>query len=206
MPRTVTRAALAALAVVAATLGGVAGPGARAAADTLTDERAVELGAHMGVVTGGGSSPGGLKLGGNYLYRLSGIDWFEGELRVVIGNGRASCFTDRQGEYLCTHGPVAGRVAELSAGVRRYLLPQDAFTPFAQLRVGLRVATFPGDRTTGVALPIAAGFGVRGQINELVAVGGMASLEGGVSLYSGDLGVEPLLALAIQVNVEFTID
>lgn len=205
MSRTVSAFVRAPVAIVV--LSAVLGVGAHAAADdTLSEDRSVELGGHVGVTTGGGASPGGFDLGGNYLYRLSGIDWFEGSLRVVIGSGKAACFTDRQGEYLCTHGPVAGRFGELSAGVRRYLLPQDSFTPYAQLRVGLRVSTFPGDSTTAIAVPFMAGFGVRGQVNELVAIGGGATLEGGASLFSGELGLQPLVALAVQINVEFTID
>lgn len=208
MYRTVSRALVATLAFGLGIAVGTSRAG-EAWADgyqLADDQRSIELGGHLGVVTGGGSSPGGLELGGNFLYRLSDIDWFEGGLRVVIGGGKAACFTDRQGHYLCNHGPVDGRIGELSAGVRRYLLPQDAFRPYAQLRLGLRISTFPGDDTTGVAIPLLAGFGVRGRVNELITVGGSAMLEGGVSLYTGKLGFEPLLALAIRFGVEFTLD
>lgn len=177
-----------------------------ARADALDSEHSLVLGGHLGVVTGGGATPGGVELGGNFMYRLSNIDWFEGGLRVVIGSGQAACFTDRQGTKLCTHGPVAGRIGELSAGVRRYLLPQEAFTPYAQLRLGVRIATFPGDGVTGLGIPILAGFGVRGQINEMVAICGGATLEVGMSIYNDDLGIEPLASLSIQVGVEFSLD
>ena len=197
---------VAAVALVATLTGGLSDGMRPATADPLDNDSTIELGGHLGIVTGGNTSTGGLQLAGNLLYRLTDIDWFEGGLSVVVGSGRAACFTDRQGVARCNHGSVDGRSGELSAGIRRYLLPQDAFTPYAHVSVALRLVSFPGDGVRGVAVPVVGGLGVRAHVSDVLSVGGGARFEGGVALLDQDLGVQPVLALNVYFAVEFRLD
>lgn len=171
--------------------------------DSAVVRDGVELGAHLGLTTGGRVSPGGMRIGGLLLYRLSSIDWFEGVLDFTAGSGSAACFRDRAGEYLCNHGALSGRSIEVGAGIRRFLMPSEAFTPFAHARVGVRLASFPGDDVRGIAIPLVAGAGVRARVHELLSVGGGAALEAGAGWFSRDLGWEPQVSLTVQAGVEF---
>lgn len=182
-------------------------PRAAAHAGSLDDEHGdLELGARLGAVTGGGASAGGVHLAGTLLYRLSDIDWFEGGLSVIVGSGDADCFTDRQGAFVCNHGPVDGRAAELSAGIRRYVIPGEYFAPYVGARVGVRVVSFPGDQVRGLALPLLISGGVRAQVARAVTVHGGATLELGLAFFNRDLGMTPQAALAVHMGVEIALD
>jgi hypothetical protein len=165
----------------------------------------IELGGHMGVTTGGGATAGGMRFGGVLLYRLSRLDWFEGVLDFTVGAGSAACFRDRAGEFLCNHGSVSGRSLEIGGGVRRFLLPEEQFTPYAHVRVGARILSFPGDEVQGFAIPVVAGAGVRAQVSEFVTVGGGADLELGLGWFNHDLGVQPQVGLTVRVGAEFQL-
>ena len=189
------------LALVAAAPGG-----ARAEDDVLADPAGEqELGGSLGVEAGGRTSPGGLQLGGNYLYRLSDEDWFDGGVTITYGGGGAECFRDREGELLCDHGLVDGFAAELSGGVRRVFSGQDRFAPFARAAVGLRVATYTADDVTGLAIPLILGGGVRAVVEDWIAVVGGADLRVGPAFFEGDVGTEPHLTLSVHAGAEFRL-
>jgi hypothetical protein len=164
-----------------------------------------ELGATLGVETGGRTSPGGLQLGSTYLYRLSDEDWFDGGVTVTYGGGSAECFRDRDGDFLCDHGLVDGFAAEASGGVRRFFAGQKAFSPYARAAVGLRFATFTADDVTGVAIPLILGGGVRATVNDRIAIVGGADLRVGPAFFGGDLGAEPHVTLSVRAGVELRL-
>lgn len=195
-----------ALGCAACILGGLALLDISVARAETEHDGAIELGAGLGVTTGGGSTPGGFTMGGNLLYRLSQIDWFEGGLHVGLGSGAAACFTDRSGDKLCSHGPVNGRSGQVAVGIRRYLLPREQFKPYVNAQVAIRFVNFPDDRVSGLSIPVLLGAGVRARVTEVVSVGGSATLELGVGWFNRNLGLEPQAALSVGVGVEFSLD
>lgn len=164
------------------------------------------LAGHLGLAAGGRTSPGGLEIGGSYLYRLTESDWLDGGVGFTFGSGSAACFTDRDGEVLCDHGLLKGFSAEVSAAVRREFPGQGKFTPYARLGLGVRLVSFGDDDVKGAAFPVILGGGVRSQVAERVAVFGGADLRAGVGLLTGDVGVEPHLTLAVFFGAEFRLD
>lgn len=167
---------------------------------------AQEIGARTGIAAGGRVTPGGLYLGGKYLYQLSDTDWFDGGFSFVFGSGAASCFRDRDDQVVCDHGIAHGFGGELSAGVRRWLQPQGRFVPFVRAGVALGLASFGKDDVWGLTAPLWIGAGVRARVAEGVAVSGGAALAGGVGLYDRDLGLEPVLSLLVTAGVDFGLD
>ncbi len=164
-----------------------------------------ELGAHLGVVTGGRVSAGGLRIGGVFLYRLSTADWFEGGLDFVVGSGAAACSTDEMDEFRCNHGAFSGRSGQLSIGIRRFFAANGAFTPYAHVDLGVRLSSFPDDDVRGVAIPATVGGGVRARINDLLTLGAGAAVEAGVGWFSRSLGIEPQLAFTVNASAAFRL-
>lgn len=164
-----------------------------------------ELGARLGLASGGRMTPGGLVVAGQYLYQMSNIDWFEGSVAFTFGGGGADCFRDRSDTYICRHGAISGFAGELSAGVRRFLKPQDVFTPYVRGLVGLRLVTYTDDEVRGLAIPLTAAVGVRARVSELISVGGDAALGLGLGFFNEGLGVQPQLGATFLVGVEFSL-
>lgn len=169
-----------------------------------------ELGVRIGLAAGGRVTPGGLRFGAAFLYQLSAVDWFEGAADFTIGGTGAGCAVD-PGEpgdsaLVCDHGPLKGRAGEISAGIRRFLVAQQQFTPYVQGRLGLRVVRFSGDDITGVAALAIAGAGVRARVHDLVSISGGARLDLGAGLFGGDLGGEPQFGLSVHAGVEFLLE
>lgn len=200
--------------MIAATLVALAGaahaqpPGDEAAEEyeePNLDPSDRELGAMVGLAIGGGNTPGGLRIEGNYLYQLSTDDWFDGGLAFTGAPASATCFRDREDELICDHGVADGAAIDLFAGVRRYLGAQQAFQPWVRPGVAARLAFFPDDDLTGVAVVAHAAAGVRARINDLIAVGGMAAVEAGGALFTRGLGAELQLGMVIGGTVEFAL-
>lgn len=164
-----------------------------------------ELGARLGLATGGRITPGGLMVGGQYLYQMSQIDWFEGSVAFTFGGGDADCFRDRSDSYICRQGAISGFAGEVSAGVRRFVKPQDVFTPYVRGLVGLRLVTYTDDEVRGLAIPVTIAAGVRAKVSDLVSVGGDAALGLGVGFFNKDLGLQPQLGVTVLVGVEFRL-
>jgi hypothetical protein len=200
-------------ALIAAALA-VAAPTARAqssdveAGDTGTAVvREQELGGRLGAEFGGRVSPGGLHVGGSYLYQMTDDDWFEGGLAFTFGGGDAACFRDRDDDYLCDHGVMEGFSGEVAAGVRRFFFSrrQGRFLPYARAALGLRLIGYGADGVTGLAIPLQLGGGVRVRVAERISLTGGADLRLGPAWFNKDLGVEPHVGLAVHAGIEFAL-
>ena len=188
--------------------GTAAGDGAASAAPaadwTPAGER--ELGMRLGLATGGRVTPGGVRMTGVMLYRVSENDWFEGSMGFTFGRRGDGCFIARDGAFTCTHGALDGAAADLMVGIRRFVAPREQFAPYLRAGVGLRLVRFPGDEVDGVAVPLVLGAGARARVSDRIAVGGDVALEAGAGLFDHALGVEPQLGLAVQATVELRLD
>jgi hypothetical protein len=173
----------------------------RAAGDTGGQELSGSIGAEMG----GRVSPGGLHVGGAYLYQLSEQDWFDGGLAFTFGSSARACFRDRDGDTLCDHGVTDGFGGEVSGGVRRYFPGQGRFTPYARVAIALRLVSYGGDDVRGFAIPLEAGGGVRAAVSDRISIAGGAELRLGPAWFNSDLGTEPHLGLAIHVAAEMRL-
>jgi hypothetical protein len=164
-----------------------------------------ELGGGIGAAMGGGLTPGGIRVTGDYLYQLSDLDWFDGIVQFTFGTGGAECFRDRQDMVVCDHGPADGVATDLAAGVRRFFPGRDAFRPWVRPAVGVRLSHFSDDDVTGVGVFLSAGGGVRARVSDTIAVGGQAAVEVGGSYFNGDVGAALQLGLAVAVTCEFAL-
>jgi hypothetical protein len=147
-----------------------------------------ELGVQLGLEMGGRVSPGGLRLGGSYLYRLSEQDWFDGGFGFTFGSGESACFRDRDDERVCDHGLLGGFGGEVFAGVRRFFAAKQTLVPYLRGGVALRLVAFSGDEVRGLALPVWLGAGVRRKVHERVVV-----------------NAEPQVSLMVGGGVEFSM-
>ncbi len=165
-----------------------------------------ELGADLAVASGGRTTPGGLRVGGHYLYRMSTSDWFEGGFGFTLGGQDAACFRDRNSEFICDHGGLAGVGLQATAGIRRYFVGQERFAPFVRAGVGVRAVRFGEDDVSGLAIPVVLGAGFRRQMTDQVAVGVGAALEFGLGAFGDALGVEPQAGLVVGITTEVVLD
>src|SRR5688572_23366402 len=90
--------------------------------DGLVEDQ--EIGAEVGIATGGRVTPGGLRVAGHYLYQLSESDWFDGGASFTYGGGGAACRRDAMEAMACDHDLADGSAVVLSASVRRWFSPQ----------------------------------------------------------------------------------
>ena len=167
---------------------------------------AQQLGVRLGVGGGGRVTPGGLYLGGVYLYRLTKADWFETGVSFSFGGGGTTCFRDRDAELICDQGRLAGFSGEASAGVRRMLLGKGKLTPYLRAGVSFRFVNFGDDELKGVAVPVWAGGGVRAEVTPGVSVVGDASLHVGPAWMGRGLGLEPQASFIVVFGAEFRVD
>lgn len=173
--------------------------------DLAVGER--ELAGSLGIEFGGRTSPGGLHVGGSYLYQLTDDDWFEGGLSFTFGGGEAACFRDRDDEFLCDHGVLEGFGGEAAAGVRRFFFARGkgGFLPYARAAIGLRLVAFGADDVSGLAVPLHLGGGVRARVSDRIFLTAGAELRLGPAWFNQDLGIEPHIGLAVQGGVEFRL-
>jgi hypothetical protein len=198
---------LVALALVAGAAGGAtAQPEVAASGDDERDD-AVEqiIGGYLGLAVGGRTTPGGLAVGGSYLYRLSDRDFFDASVGFVLGSGDAGCFRDREDDRVCDHGVVDGFAGELGLGLRRHFADQQTMSPFLRLGVAARIVSYGGDDLVGGAFPLVVGGGVRSRVAPHVRVVGAAELRVGLAQFGDGVGGEPHLALAVLGGVEFEL-
>jgi hypothetical protein len=183
-------------------------PAAVAAAPPATDDDDVSdqaISAQLGLATGGRVTPGGLRIAGHYLYQLSERDFFDGAAAFTFGSGRAACFRNRQDAVICNHGLADGAGVELAARIRRIFAPRGAFTPFAQLGIGVGVARFSDDDVTGLTIPLHGGGGVRASVTRFVAVVAEADLALGFGAFGNRLGYEPQVGFTVTAGAEFRL-
>jgi hypothetical protein len=163
------------------------------------------IGASVGVVVGGRTTPGGLKVSGHYLYQLTDTDWFDGVAAFTFGGGDAQCFRDRMNEFLCDHGLADGYAIEIGANVRRFLGGKGDFWPFLRAGAGLEVVRFGDDGVTGAAIPLHAGGGMRVSVSPDIAITAHADLNLGLGVFNHGLGLEPQLGASVSAGAEFRL-
>lgn len=162
----------------------------------------VALAAEVGAVGGGGATPGGMRVGGRYLYRLAEHDWFDGGIVFTFGRGTAGCGATGPDAMTCDHGVADGFAGDLSLGVRRDLGGQAGFVPFARVALFGRVLRFASDDVTGAAAGGEVGVGLRAAVRpDLALVGGATAFAGMAHL--SDVGAAGQLGLAIAAAAEF---
>jgi hypothetical protein len=163
------------------------------------------IGASVGVVTGGRTTPGGLKIAGHYLYQMTEQDWFDGVAAFTFGGGDAACFRDRMNNFLCEHGLADGNSIELAAYVRRFLGGKGDFWPFVRIGAGLALVRFGDDGVTGAAVPLHGGGGLRVSVTPDIAVTAHVDVELGIGLFNHSLGAEPQLGASVGAGAEFRL-
>jgi hypothetical protein len=164
-----------------------------------------ELGASVGAAIGGGVTPGGLRVAGDFLYQLSDLDWFDGMVQFTFGTGGARCFRDRSDQLVCTHDAADGVATDLGVGVRRFFGGQQGFRPWVRPAVGVRLSCFSDDDLTGGGLFVSGAGGVRARVTDTIAVGGSAALELGAAYFTRGLGPRLQLGLVVAVSVDFVL-
>ncbi len=164
------------------------------------------LGARLGMEAGGRTSPGGLRLVGSYLYRLTDADWLDQSIGFGFGGRGAECFRDRADDLICDHGLFGGVSIDLAVGVRRYLGGDANFRPYIRGGIAARGVFFSGDEVSGLSLPLWAGAGIRAQVAPAVNVVADAILKSGFGLFNRGLGLEPQATFELLAGVEFAIN
>lgn len=163
------------------------------------------LGVGMGLAVGSRHTPGGLRISGAYLYRLSKDDWFDGAASFTIGSGDAACFRDRDDERVCDHGALDGFAFDVIAAIRRSWPVENSFAPFVRLGAGLRFVRFSGDSIAGLAIPLIGGGGVAIDMSPTTRLVAAGQLELGAGLFTRDLGAATQFGMSLSVGVEFAL-
>jgi hypothetical protein len=167
-----------------------------------------ELGARLGAqISATDTTPGGLRLGGVYLYRMTERTWSDSAAAFTFGAGGAECYIPRDGGFTCAHGIADGFSFQVASGLRWYpdLGGGDA-QPYLRGGLGLGIVRFGADEVTGLAIPLFAGAGVRFAVTEKVTLSGEAQLDVGPALFNHDLSFQPYLAMTILFGVEISLE
>jgi hypothetical protein len=164
-----------------------------------------EIGARLGLRMGGRSTPGGLNIGGVFLYRLSDVLWSDSSIAFSVGGGGAECFRDRGDNVLCDHGQLDGVAGGAHSGVRWVQRGKQGFVPYVRATVGLELVNYSDDDVRGIAVPVVLGGGVRARVADRVSVGGGADLHIGIARFNRDIGAEPQVALTVKLGVDFAL-
>ena len=175
------------------------------AAAEVDDEPQVALGAEVGAAGGGGTTPGGMRLGGRYLYRMTDHDWFDGGVHFTFGTPANGCSRTPPDGMSCHHGVADGFSGDLSLGLRRNLRGQGAFTPFVRGGVFGRVLRFAADDVTGAALGIDAGAGVAAAVREDLAIVGSAAGFVGRAWLGNGVGSAGQLGMVVTIGAEMRL-
>jgi len=173
-----------------------------AAAPSAADQPQVAFLAELGATGGGGATPGGLRVGGHYLYRLSQHDWFDGGVAFTFGQPRAGCGRVPPDGMRCEHGIIDGFAGDLSLGIRRDLPGKQGFVPFVRGAVFARVLRFGSDDVTGAAAGGELGFGVRAAVRGNLSVVGGATGFAGMARLGNGIGAAGQLGLTIGAGAE----
>ena len=163
------------------------------------------VGARLGLEVGGRITPGGLHLGGDYLYLLDGPWWFDSGIGFTFGGGSAACFRDRDDEVVCDHGITAGFAAEVVGSIRRELGERQGFVPYLRAGLALRLLAFGGDDVVGFGFPLIGSAGFRRRLGDPVTLVAGFDLRIGWGALNRTLGIEPQVSAAITAGVEFDL-
>ncbi|MBI4510462.1 MAG: hypothetical protein HY698_12565 [Deltaproteobacteria bacterium] len=164
------------------------------------DAREFEIGARLGMQLGvGGSTAGGIRVGGVFLQRLTQNTWFDGEVSLALGARRAGCEVTE-----CDHGMTDGFGMQALLGGRYMLAPRPGgLDPYLRAAAGISASRFSRDHATGLAFPISLGAGGRFRVIDGLAMGGELLLQGGAARFGDSLGYEPHGAVIVQLGAEF---
>jgi hypothetical protein len=163
----------------------------------------LELGARIGLQGGGGVTPGGFRIAGAYLQRMTSETWFDGEASFVFGGGGRSCYYNRNVDFVCAPGLVEGFAAQFSAGGRWYpTITESGFIPFLRGGAALHIPHFGDDEVTGLALPLWLGAGGRYRVTPRIAITADLTITFGGALYNRDMGIAPYTSLHVQFGVD----
>ena len=182
----------------------IAAAGDPATADEVTatreDGRQVALAADVGLTGGGVATPGGLRVGGHYLYRLADRDWFDSAVAFTFGGRGDACAAVGQGGMPCDRRVTDGFAADLALGVRRELQPRQGFTPYLRVAGFVRALRFTD--VGGFAVGGELGAGVRAPVRGPLAVVAGASAFLGVARLGEPVGDGRQLGLTVTVGAE----
>lgn len=169
------------------------------------EEPQVALAAEVGAAGGGGTTPGGMRLGGRYLYRMTDHVWFDGGVHFTFGAPTTGCSRTPPDGMSCDHGVADGFSGDLTLGLRRNLRGQGAFTPFVRGGVFGRVLRFAADDVTGAAAGVEAGAGVAAVVRKDVAVVGSAGVFGGRAWLGSGVGSAGQLGMMVTLGAELRL-
>jgi hypothetical protein len=193
----------------------LAGPAWAQAEESVAEESEaassgdMALSARVGMQLGvGGATPGGLRIGGAFLHRLTEEWWFDGEASFSFGGGGTECDLTTPGSPPeCDHGLLDGAGAQAIAGVRWFYLPPYAagFIPYLRGGAGLGWASFGDDEVSGLALVLQGAAGGRFQVAPRISLGAEGALFLGPGFFSDDLGTVGYGGLIVQGGVEILL-
>lgn len=202
------RAVLAALAmlVVPPVAGTARADGPRDISAGL-DDRQVALAGDVGLSGGGTGTPGGLRVGGHYLYRLADRDWFDTSVAFTFGGRGDACMpgsADASGATAmdalpCDRAVTDGFAGDLALGLRRELAVRHGFTPWLRIAGFARALRFTD--VGGFAAGGELGAGLRAPVHGDLAIVAGATGFLGVPL-DADLASTHQLGLTITVGAE----
>lgn len=178
---------------------------APAYAETPTREPQVALAAEVGASGGGGTTPGGMRLGGRYLYRMTDHVWFDGGVHFTFGTPQTGCSRTPPDGMSCDHGVADGFSGDLTLGLRHDLPGQGAFTPFVRGGVFGRVLRFAADDVNGAAAGVDAGAGVAALVKDDVAVVGSAGVFAGRAWLGSGVGDAGQLGMIVTLGAELRL-
>lgn len=207
MPRKLSAAAAAVVGAFAAAATGASAnadpaPRGGTASGDMGDQA---ISSEIGLATGGRVTPGGLRIAGHYLYKLSDLDWFDSSAAFTFGSGDGACFRDRNDDVICKHGVADGIGVEISARIRHYFAADLMFRPFVYGGLGVGLVRFSDDDVAGVAIPLHGGGGLRVAIHPSIAMVFEGDLALGIGSFNRGLGVEPQLGFTVTGGAEFRL-
>lgn len=166
------------------------------------DEPQVGFAAEIGAASGGSHTPGGLRLGGRYLYRLADRDWFDGGMAFIFGQPGAGCGRVPPDGMACSHGAVDGFAGDLTLGVRRELPARRGFAPFVRGGGFARALRFAQDRVSGFGLGLELGGGIAAAVGRDLRVVAGAGVFGGTAWLGQDIGQARQLGVSVTMGAE----
>ncbi len=132
-----------------------------------------------------GQSPGGARVSGEYDRRLGRRLLLDLHAALLLGADERACYFDRQGALLCDHGAMEGMGLMLGGGVLLPLRTRPAYQAYLRLGAEVGRVSFDADDTSGLALAIRSGAGLRWQLGAKLSLHvegnlalGATSLEG----------------------------
>jgi hypothetical protein len=163
-----------------------------------------ELGARLGLALNlAGIAPGGVRLDGVWLYRLSDRVWFDGRADFTLGGGGSSCTFPATGPSRCDHTVTDGFAALALAGARWFPPASGSVTPWVGGGLGAGLADLTGDDLRGFQLALWASAGARLPVAEGVALAGEGMLSTAATAFGKGIGWQGSVGLAVLLGVDF---